>query len=317
MGQKNLLVVLAFIGLSACFMAAYQADATLYDQSTSQFMTSINDKNSAVAMMLPVLHILPNPDNSLRLETFQMENTWNLCQSEPLAKAPPLVTACSGFLIAPDILVTAGHCMVTKGEVRDTRNAQCEAFSFLFGYHYEDSQNQKLAHINADQLAHCEKVIYAAHLTIPDKSGKLQFGKDIAYVKLDRKMPFKVFNVGEKQISEKDFTPSTISMQGYPFGMPLLESKGVSLEHKGSYIRAAINSYPSNSGSAVKNKDDEVIGLLVRGYPESLIEEKFHQCNVHNRCDAKAEKCTENDPFEKAGEHVQLFDQNELRAILR
>lgn len=268
--------------------------------------------------MLPVMHILPGSNGTFHLETFLMENTWNICQSEPLAKAPPLVTACTGFLIAPDILVTAGHCMVTSGIVRDTKNSQCEAFSFVFGYHYEDIENKKLAPITGQQIAHCKKVIYAAHLTEPDnKTGNLNFGKDVAIVQLDRKMPFKPFNLVEKSISEKDFAPSQISMQGHPFGMPLAESKGVTLKHKGSYLLSAINSFPANSGSAVKDKSDEVIGLLVRGYPDSLIENQAHKCSVHNRCDTKAEKCTQNDPLEIAGEHILLLDKTELSAIIR
>lgn len=268
--------------------------------------------------MLPVLHILPNNDGSVHLENFQMENTWNICQSEPLAKAPPLTVACSGFLIAPDILVTAGHCMVNSGEVRDVKNAQCEAFSFIFGYHYEDTQNKKIARIAAEQIAHCKKVIYAANLTTYDKkTNKGQFGKDLAIIQLDRKMPYKPFNVIEKSISQKDFTPSALTMLGHPFGMPLTETKGMSLEHKGAYLRSAINSFPANSGSVVKNKSDEVIGLLVRGYPDSLVENQIHKCSTHNRCDAKAEKCTINDALEAAGEHIQLLDQNELHAILR
>ena len=300
------------------FIFSSQVHGTLYDQSTAQFVTQINDHNSAVALMLPVLHILPNGDGSLHLESFQMENTWNLCLTEPMAKAPPLTVACSGFLIAPDILVTAGHCMVNFGEIRDTKNAQCEAFSFLFGYRYEDVQNQQLARISGNQVAHCKKVIYAVHQTEKDKkTGKLSFGKDIAFIQLDRKMPYKPLTVTEKSVSEKDFASAPITMQGYPFGMPMVESKGVSIEHKGAYLRAAINSFPANSGSVVKNKSDEVIGILVRGYPEGVVDDNPHKCSLHNRCDAKAEKCTRNDPLEKAGEHVQLLDQNEVRSIIR
>lgn len=306
------------MNLLTLVFTTFTSTATIYDQSPLQFVTQINDSNSAVALMLPVLHILPNNDGTFRLESFQMENTWNICQSEPLAKAPPLPTACSGFLIAPDILVTAGHCMVNFGEVRDSKNPQCEAFSFVFGYRYEDSTQKKLAPIKGEQIVNCKKVIYAAHTTeIDKKTGRPIFGKDIAYVQLDRKMPFKPFSVVKKSITQKEFTPAAVTMNGHPFGMPMIESKGTVLEHNGSYLRAAISSFTGDSGAMVKNKSDEVIGLLVRGYPDEFVEEKSHQCSLHNRCDAKAERCTVNDPLEKAGEHVQLIDPAELQTILR
>lgn len=293
--------------------------ATIYEQSTQTFITQINNSNSAVAIMLPVLHLLPNPDRTFRLENFEMENSWNLCSGEALEKAPPLVTSCSGFLIAPDILMTAGHCMINnRGEVRDVKNAQCEAFSFVFGYHYEDEQKQKLAPIQANQIVNCKKIIYAAQLTTTNPlTGKLSFGKDIAYIQLDRKMPYQPFTVAENISNNKNFAASSISMLGHPFGMPMLESKGTVLEPKNGYLRAAINSFPSHSGAAVKNKFDEVIGLLVRGYPDSFIEDHAHKCSVHNRCDAKAEKCKVNDPLEIAGEHIQLIETAELRSIVR
>lgn len=311
--------MLIFGFIFTALLPVTSVNATIYEQSTHSFMTHINDSNSAVALMLPVLHILPNADNSFRLEDFQMENTWNICPGEALVKAPPLVTACSGFLIASDILVTAGHCVMNNsGEIRDTKTAQCEAFSFVFGYHYEDEQNQKTAPIKANQIVNCKKVIYAAQLAKPDlKTGKMIFGKDIAYIQLDRKMPYKPFVMAEKPIGEKDFVATHITMQGHPFGMPMVESKGTALEHKGTYLRAAINSFPSNSGAVVKNKSDEVIGLLVRGYPEGLLEDNAHKCSLHNRCDAKAEKCKVTDPIEKSGEHVQLIEPDELRSILR
>ncbi len=295
-----------------------RASATFYDQSSSQFISKISDSNAAVALVLPVLHILPSEqkDGTFHLETFQMENSWNICQAEPLAKAPSLPTACTGFLIAPDILVTAGHCMVLKGEVRDTKTPYCEAFSFVFGYRYEDEQNQKLAPIKGDQIAHCKKVIYATNTTEEDpKTSKMRFAKDFAIVQLDRRMSQKPITLIDKAPTEKDFTPQTITMTGHPFGMPLVESKGTSLEHKGTYLLSAINSFPGNSGSPVKNKAGEVIGLLVRGYPQGLIENNSHKCSTHNRCDEKAEKCVLNGGLEKNGEHIQILDQAEVRTL--
>ncbi len=306
----------SFLLITALFIQ--NLSATIYEQSSSQFVNKIDDNNSAVALALPVLHILPNNNGTFRFESFQMENTWNICSGEALSKAPPLSQNCTGFLIAPDILVTAGHCMVNHGEVRSSRNPHCEGMSYVFGYHYEDEQNQKLAPIKGEQIVHCKKVLYAANLTDVDlKTNRMKFDKDFAVVQLERKMPYKPFTLAEKNPASKDFTPGTITMIGHPFGMPMVESKGTSIDHKGIYFRAAINSFPGNSGSAVKNKNGEVMGILVRGYPGGFVEDKIHKCELHNRCDSNVEKCTKNDVNEISGEHIQLIDKAELSAILK
>ena len=289
--------------------------ATIYDQSPFEFVNQTTDDSAAVAMMLPALHVLPDKDGSFHLETFDMDSNWNLCPTEPLGKNPPLPIACSGFLIAPDILVTAGHCFLTHGEIRDGKNLYCNNFVFLFNYHYDGGQ--KLNPIKSEQLVGCKNILYAAQFAETDpKTMKTKFGKDIAFVQLDRKMPFKPMKVIEKSATADKFTPAPISMLGHPLGMPMIEAKGTSLEHNGDFLRVAISSFPANSGSAVKNKDNEVIGLLVRGYPDSFVEINEHKCSIHNRCDAKAEKCKVDDPYEKMGEHVQLIDQSEIQSTL-
>lgn len=293
------------------FLFAQNLGATIYDQSTFEFVTQINDDNAAVALVLPALHVLPQQDGTLQLQTFKMDESWNLCSSEPLVQAPPLATACTGFLIAPDVLVTAGHCMVTLGEVKNEKNAYCDTFVFLFNYVY--GSDQKVAPIRSEQLVGCKKIIYASNFSSTDpNSGKISFGKDIAYVQLDRAMPFKPFKVAEKSAPREPFTHAKIRMLGHPMGMPLVETVGTALEHNGAYLRSALSSFPANSGSAVKNKDNEVIGVLVRGYPDSFIEQFDHKCSIHNRCDSNAEKCDVDDPVEKTGEHVQLIDQSEV-----
>jgi len=293
------------------FLFIQNLSATIYDQSTFEFVSHINDDNSAVALVLPALHVLPQKDGTLQLQTFTMDESWNLCSSEPLTKEPPLTTACTGFLIAPDVLVTAGHCMVTRGEVKNDKNAYCDTFVFLFNYAY--GSDQKVTPIKAEQLVGCKKIIYASNFSSTDlNTGKTSFGKDIAYVQLDRAMPFKPLKVAEKSVTVDKFTPSTITMLGHPMGMPMVKTWGTALEHNGEYLRAVISSFPANSGSAVKNNENEVIGLLVRGYPDSFVEQFDHKCSIHNRCDANAEKCTVDDPVEKIGEHVQLIDQSEV-----
>jgi V8-like Glu-specific endopeptidase len=205
------------------------------------------------------------------------------CPKVKFAKQTSLQYACTGFLVAPDIIMTAGHCMVNTGESRNETEVYCKAFSWLFDYNDTiDPEN-----VDANKLYGCKRVIYAV------KDEKAPF-RDFALVQLNRavkgRTPFKL-NSGGLKANE------TLSMIGHPFGLPSKLSRNAKVlinNPKRQSFLTNLDAFHGNSGSPVLNSKNEVIGILVGGTPSANTVTNG-SCEVLNRCSERGTKCLEPD----------------------
>lgn len=169
---------------------------------------------------------------------------------------------CSGFLIAPDLLVTAGHC------VRD--ESECRQYRWLFDFSYE-SPDKNVSLINPNSLHSCAEIV----------AQEFQSGKqdDYAVIRLsppvtDRR-PLSFRRDGEISIGESVF------VIGYPLGIPAKFADGAVVQKNGSryYFTTNLDTFVVNSGSAVFNANTlELEGILVRG-GRDLKFDSIGQCN--------------------------------------
>lgn len=97
------------------------------------------------------------------------------CPSVRFARSQGLSYTCTGFLVGPDLIATAGHCMVNTGDTRNETEMYCKAYSWLFDYR-QDVNSQ-----NIDPANHykCKRVICAV------KDERAPF-RDFALVQLER-----------------------------------------------------------------------------------------------------------------------------------
>jgi hypothetical protein len=102
-----------------------------------------------------------------------------LCRNERFSQDPFLSYSCTGFLVGPDLIATAGHCMVNTGESRHETDTYCQAFSWLFDFRFSSSGKLNLDEVPAENLYRCKEVIYAV------KDEKAPF-RDFALVRLER-----------------------------------------------------------------------------------------------------------------------------------
>src|SRR5690606_18271087 len=58
---------------------------------------------------------------------------------------------CTGFLIAPDIMVTAGHCI--------SHESECQDFQWAFDYKYNTASMSKNLVFESHQLVRCTKIL--------------------------------------------------------------------------------------------------------------------------------------------------------------
>ena len=175
-----------------------------------------------------------------------------LCEGERFADQNNAVV-CSGFLVGPDLLVTAGHCIQTQ--------ADCNETSWVFDYKLKESTGRADVMVKNDSIYKCSKVIEAKLESKPDWTRI-----DYALVKLDRvvkgKTPLK-FRTRSKVATNTD-----IVVIGHPSGLPQKVAAGakVLLNNDEHYFQTNLDTFGGNSGSAVFDaKTGAVEGILVRG----------------------------------------------------
>lgn len=228
-----------------------------------------------------------------------------LCPKEKFSKAPSLPYACTGFLVAPDLIVTAGHCMVNAGESRNETESYCQAFSWLFDYRTEKDGSVQTTDISADKLYRCKQVVYA----VRDEQAPY---RDFALVQLERPVTDrKPLSLSAGPVAAAE----SLGMVGYPLGIPATYSQDAKIllndPSRESFI-TTLDAFEGNSGSPVFNSKNEVVGILIGGTPiESLIDAPGLSCKIVNRCDENGANCLQKDQassipgFQGTGSEVQ------------
>ncbi|MBT7611194.1 MAG: trypsin-like peptidase domain-containing protein [Bacteriovoracaceae bacterium] len=198
-----------------------------------------------------------------KLKDKTLQTGMNVCASEPFSQQNALGN-CSGFLVAPDLLVTAGHCVPSQ--------SQCDNALWVFDY-----RNEKIGNLSIDKsnVYKCVKIVNQ-ELNSTTKA-------DYALIQLDRKVtdrkPLKF------RTSGKVSTGTDLVVIGHPSGLPTKISAGASVRKntQDQYFVSDLDTYGGNSGSAVFDaKTGQIEGILVRGAKDYVRSPKG--CYVSNVC---------------------------------
>ena len=185
-----------------------------------------------------------------------------ICASERFS-TQTTVSMCSGFLVGPKTLVTAGHCI---------RNANdCKNFRWVFDYGITKKDQVKVT-VTKESVFSCKKVI----------SQVFTDENDFAVIELDKEVkgrtPLKFRTSGT-------VSPGTpLVVIGHPSGLPTKIADGATVRHLDkNWFTANLDTFAGNSGSAVINTESgEVEGILVRGEEDYVDSE--NGCKVAKRC---------------------------------
>jgi hypothetical protein len=174
---------------------------------------------------------------------------------------------CTGFLVAEDVLVTAGHCL---------QKTACADTSIVFGYQMESTGS--LAQVTKEDVFECAEVIVQ---TLPNQeNGYL----DYALIKLDRPTGRAGLNYRTEDLLQAQ---DNVAVVGYPSGLPLKIASNafvMSNDSSSPFFVANLDTFGSNSGSPVINMDTyQVEGILVRGTIDYVLSEDG-SCVQVNRC---------------------------------
>lgn len=155
--------------------------------------------------------------------------------------------SCSGFLVAEDMLVTAGHCIKDMSD--------CKKFSWVFDYKL-NSKIDKANTGSAENVFNCSEIIERKLSTFWGKN-------DYALIKLDRKTKRPALEINKDKVQDD----AKLVVIGHPTGLPQKIADQATVRSKSKlYFKANLDTFGGNSGSAVFNADTGVVeGILVRG----------------------------------------------------
>ncbi|HAN05014.1 MAG: hypothetical protein A2X29_06395 [Elusimicrobia bacterium GWA2_64_40] len=264
--MKNQLILSAAIALCAAG-SAVAADKVIYGSDDRLDIYQVTDSRllklaDSTVGLFQASDVYVTGSRAL-LTTESYADGYNLCKEEPFYEQ---VTGafCSGSLVAPDIIMTAGHCVKSADA--------CEGTKFVFGFAVK-SKGVNPSEVPASDVYSCSELI-----------GREQVGTgaDWALIRLDRKVtghePLKY----DTSDSVKNGDPLVVI--GHPAGLPTKVAGGATVRDASpkGYFVANLDTYGGNSGSAVFNaKTGVIVGILVRGENDYVYKDG---CSVSNVC---------------------------------
>lgn len=218
-----------------------------------------------------------NGTSDLTGQTF--EDAKSLCASEPF-RTQPARAFCSGFLIDPSFVATAGHCIDT-GSLSSAR--------FVFGFEMIDATTARTTMDNTE-IYRAIRIIGRTYT-----SG----ATDWALVQLDR--PVKNHRVVPIRRSGKIPDNEAVHVIGHPSGIPKKFADGANVRENShaDYFVANLDTYGGNSGSPIFRSSNHIVeGILVRGDTDFVWNGSCRVSNVCPNNGCNGEDCTRTTEFQ-------------------
>jgi hypothetical protein len=202
----------------------------------------------SVVALFDAGEVIDQGDGTSRLGVETFKTVYQLCDGETFAEQP-CGAFCSGVLIAPDVVASAGHCVDPWYLSRVAR------IRFVFGFRLTARESPIVVIPNSS--IYSGKEIIHHRLT--------RNATDWSLIRLDRP----VINAAVVKLRTKGIIEANTGVYviGHPCGLPLKYAPGAHVTNNSAktFFTANLDTYGGNSGSPVFNANDEVEGLLVRG----------------------------------------------------
>jgi hypothetical protein len=155
---------------------------------------------------------------------------------------------CSSVLIAPHLLLTAGHCVMNQ--------KSCEETVFVFDNGTLSATDSGRTRFSAEQSVGCKRIVVRSFEgSWPDTAVA-----DFAVIELDRRVE------DREVIPLAGPTPrkpgEAVSLISYPRGLPAKVSPGQVLEIVPGYIGVSVDAFRGSSGGPILNDRWEIVGVI-------------------------------------------------------
>lgn len=277
-------VLLSLVGLVSFEVALAKQKVVYRYDSRVEASESLNpfyrELSHSTAAMIDLKHIEEKEDGVNFKDVYSLSEFFNVCPTERFAQQPALAN-CSGFLVGPDLLLTAGHCVVPSSKGGD----QCETFAWVFDYRVGEFKKENFP---SENVYRCKEVLEHELNSI--------LKTDFALIRLDREVkdraPLTVRTAGKIELG------ADLMMIGNPSGLPTKIADGATVRQNShpEFFTTDLDAFGGNSGSAVFDAQTGVVeGILVRGAKD--YQRSAYGCYVVNLCSDLA-------PFGCDGESV-------------
>ena len=226
------------------------AEAGIYglDDRQEAFAISVASELKALARSVPAIIekkvLISRLDGNFTPQGYSLSRM-NFCREARFAEQQ-YVARCSSSLIAPNLVLTAGHC------IDEDLPKWCREHTVVFDYAV--GLGDKI--IDKQNVYECQEVVY--------RNFAMPFGEDLAIIRLKR-------NVEDRpliRVSRDSLAPGQpLSMIGYPLGIPQkVVDDGEVLPGGDTAVsfRHNLDTFSSNSGGPIFAQNGEQVGVLVR-----------------------------------------------------
>ena len=247
-------------------LSAYATQKGIYGEDNRLEVYQVEDKSlveasHSTASMISKYKLGTSDEGIIITDSRTLRQKRFVCEDEPFAKQMAPID-CSGFLVAPDIIVTAGHCMASKNSCKDN--------VWVFDYHADENGEAQVV-LDKNNIYGCKELIEGA-------LDPWFFGRDHAIIKLDRPVidrePLKYRKIGKVE------DDANLAVIGNPSGLPTKVTLDGHIRKNDNpyWFSTNLDAFGGNSGSAVLDEDSGLVeGILVRG-DEDFYYDRISRC---------------------------------------
>jgi hypothetical protein len=215
----------------------------------------------SVAALVDGAYVSPIDARNFAIQMISFRESYGLCPGERFIEQN-VAADCTGFLVAPDIMATAGHCLHGPDA--------CANLKVVFDFALF-TPGKGPDRFSSDQIYSCKQVLTSTHTE----------RTDFALFQLDRPVrdrpPLPLSRNGSPARG------SGIFVIGHPAGLPVKIADNAQVRDSSEDLFVTnLDTYAGSSGSPVINSTTfEVEGILVSGERDF---EADGECNVSYRC---------------------------------
>ncbi len=198
-----------------------------------------------------------------------------LCPEERF-QSEPAPASCSGFLIAPDLVATAGHCVSIE--------TGCNNLGFAFGF---DNRDGDATLIEKRDYRTCKAVVghlFDRESTRDRPLTDMRLFSDWAVVQLNEPVHHRTpLTIRGTKVRQGE----TVLAVGHPGGVPTKVTYGeVVAPPEELWFNTDLDIYRGNSGSVIVDREGRAVGIVSRGTGgASYTIDRTRNCVTSKRCD--------------------------------